>query len=265
VIFLRRSLLAWSAPILLLCACGRVRAAEIIPPAPAAYFNDYAGIVQPATAQALNAQLDQLERDTSNQILVVTYPHMQSDSSIEDYTVRVARAWGAGQKVRNNGAILFVFAQDHAVWIATGYGLEASLPDALCKRIIDEEITPAFKRGDYDGGLRAGVAAIIAATKGEYAGNGSTNADAGSGGGSFDLFRIAALVVFLVIWSIVRSRQHVVYGSGGRRTVWGGGPGIFLAGMLGGMGGGGGGGGFGGGGFSGGGGSFGGGGAGGRW
>ena len=260
--FPRRSLLAWVAPLFLLCASGPLRAAEVIPPAPARYFNDYAGVVSPATAQALNAELDQFERATSNQILVVVYPTMQSDSSVDDYAVRVAESWGAGQKARSNGAVLFVFVQDHKIWIATGYGLEGALPDALCKRIIDEEITPAFKQGDFDGGLKAGVAAMIAATKGEYTGNGSTNADAQSGGGSSLWFPLAFLVL-LVVASIFRSRQHVVYGGVGRRTIWGGVPWILPGGGGGGYRGGGG---FGGGGgFSGGGGGFGGGGAGGSW
>ena len=106
-----------------------LRAAEVIPPRPAHYFNDYAGIVSPAVAGQLNQQLEQFERDTSNQILVAIYPRMQSDSSVEDYTVRVAQAWGVGQKGRNNGAVLFVFMQEHQIFIQVGYGLEGALPD----------------------------------------------------------------------------------------------------------------------------------------
>ena len=163
------------APILVLVGMGfaGAKAAEVIPPAPAAYFNDYAGIVKPATARALNDELEQFERATSNQILVAVYPSMQSDSAIEDYTVRVAQAWGVGQKGRNNGAVLFVFVRDHKLFIPTGYGLESVLPDALCKRIIDEQISPRFRRGDYDGGLSAGVQSMIAAARGEYRGTGA--------------------------------------------------------------------------------------------
>src|SRR5262249_13942218 len=110
---------------------------------------------------------------------------MQSDSSIEDYTVRVARAWKAGQKERNNGAVLFVFVQDRKMYIQVGYGLEGVLPDAICKRIIAEEITPRFKAGDFDGGLTAGVQSLIAAAKGEYRGTGRTVAERrGYGSGS---------------------------------------------------------------------------------
>jgi uncharacterized protein len=254
-------------PILVLFGMGVVgaRATEVIPPAPAAYFNDYAGVVKPATARALNDELEQFERATSSQILVAVYPTMQSDSSIEDYTVRVAQAWGAGQKGRNNGAVLFVFVREHKLFIPTGYGLESALPDALCKRIIDEQISPRFRRGDYDGGLSAGVQSMIAAARGEYRGTGSTVAE-GSGGGSNDPLGVVfafVLIMLLVAWSFIRSRQHVVYRSGGRSTSYGGSPWIFPGGSGGWSGGGGFGG--GGGGFSGGGGGFGGGGAGGSW
>ena len=92
----------------LLTAALTGRAAEVIPPKPDRYFNDYAGVVSPAVADRLNLQLAQFERDTSNQVLVVVYPKMQSDSSIEDYTRRVAQAWGVGQKDRRNGVVLFV-------------------------------------------------------------------------------------------------------------------------------------------------------------
>src|SRR6185437_15260046 len=112
-----------------------------------------------------------------DQILVAVFPKMQSDSSIEDYTVRVAREWKVGQKNKNNGAVLFVFVNDHKMYLQVGYGLEGVLPDALCKRIIDEQITPRFRSGDFNGGLTAGVQSIIAATKGEYKGTGQTVAE----------------------------------------------------------------------------------------
>src|SRR6266403_529457 len=152
-------------------------AAEVMPPAPAQYFNDYAHIVSSATATELNQKLEQFERDTSSQIVVAVYPKMESESSIEDYTVRVKQAWGVGQKDKDNGVVLFVFVQDRKMYIQVGYGLEGALPDALAKRIIENEIKPYFRNGDFDGGLRAGVTAILAATKGEYKGTGHTVAD----------------------------------------------------------------------------------------
>ncbi len=244
--------------LILALGLGEARAAEVIPAAPSAYCNDYAGLLKPATVQSLNRALDQFERATSDQILVAIYPRLASDSSVEDYTVRVAQAWGVGQKVRSNGAVLFVFAQSHQLRIVTGYGLEPTLTDALSKRIIEDEIVPRFRAGDYDGGIVAGVRAMTAAVKGEYQGNGRTVDD---GRARSSPYVIPILFVLVVGWSLIRSRRQVVYRGSGTRSVWGGGgPWIFPGG-----GGGGGGGGSSGGGFSGGGGGFGGGGAGGSW
>jgi uncharacterized protein len=231
------------------------RASEVIPPAPEHYFNDYAGAVSSGTVADLDAQLTQFERDTSSQIVVAIYPHMESDSSIDDYTVRVAQSWGVGQKDRKNGAVLFVFTQDRQMYIQVGYGLEGALPDATCHQIIENEIKPRFRAGDYDGGLRAGVTAIMQATRGEYKGTGQTVGDLISRNHAL-LFKLALFAaLFAFSWWSSRRRARL-YGSSGSSMVW-----------FGGFGGGGGGGfsGGGGGGFSGGGGSFGGGGAGGSW
>jgi uncharacterized protein len=233
-------------------------AAEVIPPKPDRYFNDYANVVPSVTAQQLNDQLAQFERDTSSQVVVAVFPKMQSDSSIEDYTRRVAQAWGVGQKEQRNGAVLFVFIQDRKMWIQTGYGLEGALPDATCFDIYNNVIRPKFKEGDYAGGLTAGVNSIEQAIRGEYKGSGQTVAERNrNNGGKLHFFPI---LIFFIILMIVMSRQKR-RGYGYSR--WGG---PYIGGWGGGSGGGwssGGGGSFGG--FSGGGGSFGGGGAGGGW
>jgi len=253
--------------ILILLFGFRLFADEVIPPAPAAYFNDYAHVVSTTTAAQLNQTLENFERQTSEQIVVAVFPKMQSDSSIEDYTVRVARSWQVGQKDKNNGAVLFVFVQDHKMFLQVGYGLEGVLPDALCKRIIDEQITPRFRAGDFDGGLTAGVQSILAATKGEYKGTGTTVAESHARRGapsSFVIFLVFALVMIVVVGrGVALARGLAGFGTGlllgsngwSSGSSGGSGSGGFF----------GGGGGFSGGGFSGGGGSFGGGGAGGGW
>ena len=244
--------------ILVLAFCFRLLAVEVIPPPPTAYFNDYAHVVSAGTAAQLNQTLEDFERQSSDQIMVAVFPKMQSDSSVEDYTVRVARSWQAGQKGKNNGAVLFVFKQEHKMFLQVGYGLEGVLPDALCKRIIDEQITPRFKAGDYDGGLTAGVQAVIAATKGEYKGTGATVSDSRTPHGSSGPFLGFGFIVLIVIIIFFARGSGMFFpwlllSSSGSSRGWGGGG--FSSG----------GGGFSGGGFSGGGGSFGGGGAGGSW
>ena len=252
-----------------------LRAAEVIPPKPQGpYINDYANVLSRSTVTELNRKLQDFENQTSNQVLVVIYPKMQSDSDINDYAVRVAQAWGVGRKDRKNGVVLFIFTQDRKMTLQVGYGLEGALPDVIAKRIIADEITPHFKSNDYNGGVRAGVDAIMKATKGEYkgSGRGSTGSRAGRAFGLSVVFLI--VIGWIIIGSMIRrGLRGTTYRSSGmyRRRGWGGGfwPGFYIGsgggGSWGGGGGGSWGGGGGGGGFSAGGGSFGGGGASGSW
>ena len=253
-----------------LLAVGWAGAAEVMPPKPARHFNDYAGVVKAATAERLNRELEDFEKATSSQIVVAVFPKMQTDSAMEDYTVRIFKEWKPGQKGKDNGAVLFVFTQDRKMRIEVGYGLEGALPDALGKQIIENEIKPRFKAGDFDGGLSAGVKAILEATRGEYKGAG------GNLNNNLPPFITKIIVPFVfsrffpwhifigvillsILWRLTLGRffrRGTSYGRSGRSS-WSGWS----------MGGGGGGwsGGGGGGGFSGGGGSSGGGGASGSW
>src|SRR5436853_4398953 len=153
------------------------KAAEVIPPKPAAYFNDYAGVVSKEAANRFNEQLAQFERETSNQVVVVVFPKMQSDSEIADYTQRVAQAWGVGQKDRRNGAVLFVLVQDRKMFIQVGYGLYGALPDATAIDITEYKVKPLLRSSDYEGGLALGIESIFQAIRGEYKGSGKTVAE----------------------------------------------------------------------------------------
>ena len=163
-----------------LVSCFRASADEVIPPPPTHYFTDYASVVSSATSTRLDSMLENFERESSDQIVVAVFPKMQSDAPIKDYTLRIANSWKVGQKGKNNGVCLFLFVQDRKLRIQVGTGLEKALPDATCQQILDTKIIPRIKAGDYDGGLSAGVAAIIAATKGAYEGNGSIAKEAQS-------------------------------------------------------------------------------------
>jgi len=230
---------------------------EPLPPPPKAYFNDYAGVVSAADAQRLDAKLRAFADQTSTQIVVAVFRKLPSPS-LEDFTVRTAQSWRVGRKEWDNGAVFFVFVDDRKMRIETGYGLEGALPDILAARILDEQVRPHFRAGDWAGGLEAGIDGIIAATRGEYKAPPKKPA---RGGPSIAVV-IIVLFLLLAFWMAVQGARssHVgrTYGGQGwrrNRGYWGGGP------WIGGGWGGGGGGGLGGGGFSGGGGSFGGGGA----
>jgi uncharacterized protein len=231
-------------------------AAEVIPPKPDRYFNDYASVVSKEAALRFNEQLAQFERETSDQVVVAVFPKMQSDSDVADYTQRVAQAWGVGQKERRNGVVLFVFIQDRKMFIQVGYGLEGALPDATAFDITERHIKPLFRAGNYEAGLASGIDLIRKAIRGEYKGSGKTVAEQNRGGGVSGILPFIIFVIVLIIISRV-IRKLGGYGYSSR----GGGP-VFIPGG-GGWSSGGGGGGFSG--FSGGGGSFGGGGAGSSW
>jgi len=246
---------AWLLPALvclisLICLIqpATILAGETLPPPPTGYFEDNAHIVDAATAQALSDQLADFERQSSNQIVVAIYPRLLTDDSLDDYCYRIFQSWGVGQKKLNNGAVLFIFVQDHKSRIQTGYGLEGALPDITCKRILEDTMAPYFRRGDYAGGLRAAINAMIAATKGEYKGTGKTVADSAVETG-ISIFPILFFCFLFWFMFFFRGTRGTIYGSSG----------------VGGYGGWSSGGGGGGGGFSGGGGCSGGGGASGSW
>ncbi|HEY6065913.1 MAG TPA: TPM domain-containing protein [Thermoanaerobaculia bacterium] len=231
-----------------------------LPGKPDRYVTDHAAVLPADRAEALNRELEQFERDTSNQILVWIDRKVPENFVLEDFTVRAFQKWKVGQADKDNGAVLFVFVEDRKVRIEVGYGLEGVLPDITAKRIIEDEILPRFRQNDYPGGVEAGARAMIAATKGEYKGTGTTVDERsrrrtglpiqGCAGPAFFLF------IFIILPMLARRnrRRWRTFGGSGWWTGgggWGGGGGGGWSG--------------GGGGFSGGGGSSGGGGASGSW
>jgi uncharacterized protein len=243
-----------AAILLLLVPAAAFGSGPAVPPAPTRFVTDKAGVLSPGTAASLEQRLETFEKETSNQFLVYTERVVPEGTTLEEYTVACSQAWKAGQKGRKNGMILFVFPESRKVRLEVGYGLEGAMPDALAIRVLDEQVLPRFRSGDYDGGISAGVDAAIAATKGEYKGTGRTQGRNRAGRVPFPLILFLGFLFFFVIGPAVlgRGRGYSYINRGG----WGGGG---FGGGFGGFGGGG------GGGFSGGGGSFGGGGASGGW
>ena len=126
---------------------------------------DEAALLSPAQRAALTAELAGLESATTNQLVVVTLKSLQG-YDIADYGYRLGRYWGIGQKGKDNGVLLIVAPNERKVRIEVGYGLEGVLTDYLCKQIIEGSILPAFKKGDYAGGITAGTSAIISRLSG---------------------------------------------------------------------------------------------------
>ncbi len=127
---------------------------------------DDAQILSPDARTRLTATLKAHEQATSNQIVVLTVPTIEPES-IEEYAADVFKSWKLGQKDQNNGVLVVIVPQDRRMRIEVGYGLEPTLTDAMAAAIIRDVMTPAFKRADYDTGVQAGVAAIIARLEGK--------------------------------------------------------------------------------------------------
>ncbi|MEA3003636.1 MAG: uncharacterized protein QOH81_2424 [Sphingomonadales bacterium] len=234
---------------------------------------DSADLLSPADEAALAQKLEAIEQATTRQVVVATVPDLQG-YPIEDYGYKLGRAWGIGQKGANNGAILLVSKNDRKVRIEVGYGLEPILTDAFSSQVIQDRLLPAFKKGDYAGGINAGVDAIaqqLQAPPEQQEKNVQQAIDRQKhvrhqSGSFIPLIFWGIVLLFIIIPAVRGGRRGRRYRSGLPVMIWG--PGLG-GGWGGGSSSGGGWGGFsgggGGGGFSGGGGSFGGGGASGGW
>lgn len=241
---------------------------------------DDAHILSAGQVADLTSKSATLEQQTGRQLVIATVPSLQGDA-IEDYGYKLGRAWGIGQKGKDNGVILLVAPNERHVTIATGYGSTVFLTDAMSGLIIREAILPHFKQSppDYGGGIEAGADAIIKqmslppeeAAKNVAAAEQTQQQRQHSGGNPLPVFFWMFVIGFVVLSHFRRGHGQpyrtrsggispwvMLWGlnalSNSRGSSWGGGGSSW---------GDGGGGGFGG--FSGGGGSFGGGGASGSW
>ena len=231
----------------------------ITKPNPATLVTDVAGVLTPEQKQALEKKLVAIDDSSSNQIAVVIIPTLDGYPK-EEYATKLFRDWGIGNKKTNNGVLLLVAINDRQIRIEVGYGLEGAIPDITALNIIDNDIKPAFKAGNYYEGINKATDNIAKAAVGEYkVAKAKKSKSKGSGG-----FLIILIIIFLILRSGRGGGGSNIGGSGFSDVA----TGLLLGSILGGGGRGGGGGGYGGGGggFGGfGGGSSGGGGAGGSW
>ena len=238
--------------------------AQDFPAKPGKLVNDYTGTLSAAELQQLESKLVAFDDSTSTQIAIAILKSV-GQYDINDYAQQLGRKWGVGGAKKNNGIMIVVALGDRKISIQTGYGLEGALPDIYTNRIIENDIKPFFKSGDYYGGLESGTNSMMKLVKGEYKGDGPKKQAKRSSGGSIPI------VIIIVIIVIILLRRGG--GGGGSQVIGGRGVAnalfwsmLFSGGGRGSGGGGFGGGSSGGGGFGGfGGGSFGGGGSSGSW
>lgn len=155
------------------------------------------GFLTPAELDRLDAKLSAFAAETSNQLLLVVLDTLCGIPEA-DLATELGHAWGLGQKGKDNGVVILIKPNgppgDRVVYIAVGYGLEPVIPDLMAKRIVREQIIPAFQEGRYFAGLDRATDTLMALAKGEY-----DEKVHGTGKG----MPWAALVFFLVVLALM--------------------------------------------------------------
>lgn len=125
------------------------------------YVNDFEGIFTQDQIKELNDIIAQHEKETTNEIAIVTITSFEPYKTLFDYSLALANRWGVGKKDKNNGITIVFGKQIRQIRIQVGYGLENKLKDEEAKKIIDKTIIPEFKKGDYYAGIKNGLLEII--------------------------------------------------------------------------------------------------------
>ncbi|MCZ2247572.1 MAG: TPM domain-containing protein [Bacteroidia bacterium] len=233
--------------------------ADVIPerPSPPRLVNDYTGILTASENNTLEHKLVAFNDSTSTQIAVVLVKSLDG-YDISDYAFKLGEKWGIGQKKKNNGVLILIAPNEKKVFIATGYGVEEYLTDALSRNIVEQRFKPAFRENKYYEGIDAGTTDIMDILTGKF----KADKEEGVSGGGGSIILLIVIIVFIIV--LIKAFGKGGGNNGGRTfnstgpIIWGGRPSSFGGGFGGSRSSGGSFGGFGGG-------SFGGGGAGGSW
>jgi uncharacterized protein len=197
------------------------------PPSPPRLVNDYANLLSADEVQQLEQKLVNYNDTTSTQLLVVIVPDLEG-YDVSDYAYKIGETWGVGKKGQNNGAVILIKPKtartQGKAFIATGYGLEAVIPDALAKRIVENEMIPEFKSGNYYQGINNAVDAMIGLASGLYTADRYDQKGGGSG-----IVIIIVIIIILVILSSSKNNNTNI-GSGSNGSLW---TALWLASMAG--------------------------------
>ncbi len=185
---------------------------------PPTLVTDAAGVLTAEQKQALENKLVAIDDSSSNQIAVVIISSLDGYPK-EEYATKLFREWGIGNTKTNNGVLLLIAVQDRQIRIEVGYGLEGAIPDITALNIIDNDIKPAFKAGNYYEGIDLATDNIAKAAVGEYKVKKAKKSKSKGSGGLF-------LIVLIIIFVLLRG------GRGGGSNIGGGGFSDVATGML---------------------------------
>ena len=206
-------------------------AAQQIPdqPQPARLVNDFAHMLSANEAQQLESELSAFARSTSTQIVLITTNDLDgADPAM--FAIELGEKWGVGQGEKDNGIVFLIKNKTASakgeVFIATGYGLEGAIPDAVAKRIVEQEVLPAFRQGNVYGGIVAALRTMKELSLGEYPPQQYLEQTKGNKEGLFGVFTVL-IVFFFFIFSLVGRTRRLQSTSFGREL-----PFWVLLGML---------------------------------
>jgi len=207
------SLIFWSLPVL----------SDDFPdkPYPPRLVNDYTGFLSNDELERLEQKLANFDRETSTQIAVVIIEDLKGYDKA-DYAVKLSRKWGIGHEGKNNGILILIKPKTAAskgeVFIAPGYGLEGVVPDAIAKRIVENELLPSFRSGNYYGGIDKAVNTLMDLTRGEYSAEEYAQQTKNVNPG---MIVYVLFFVFIVLFSIIgRARRARQYSVGHNIPFW---------------------------------------------
>ncbi|MCD6178754.1 MAG: TPM domain-containing protein [Bacteroidales bacterium] len=182
-------------------------------PEPASPVNDFADVLTAQQEKMLFNQLSQFSYQSSTQIVLVTVPDLQGLDKAQ-YAVELAHKWGIGQKGKDNGILILVKPKTTSskgeAYIAVGYGLEGVVPDAVAKQIVEYEMIPEFKIGDYYSGFAKASKILINITTGEYTADQYAQSKGGDIAGLIPFF---FFIIIFILFTMKGRNRPTGYGS----------------------------------------------------
>lgn len=183
-------------------------------PTPPRLINDLANVLTDSEENQLEQEVLTLYQNTSTQIAVVTVNDLEG-MDVSSFAFALGQEWGVGSEKFNNGIVVLLKSKTSdtdrgEVFIATGYGLEGAVPDIVCKRIVDNEMIPWFKKGSYFNGISAAVVKLVDLSKGEYSAKqymASTKSTKKS-----KSWGVLPLIVIFIVFRLLFSRRSVGVG-----------------------------------------------------
>lgn len=181
-------------------------------PNPPRLVNDFSKTLSDQEVSLLENKLLAYNDSTSSQVSIVLVNSI-GPYDISDYAFQLGDKWGIGRKDRDNGILILGAMKDRKVFIATGYGMEGAIPDALAKRLVDQLIVPNFRTEDYYAGLDQATDMIFKLASGEYKAENVSSSD--NPGKALPLLLV--FIVGFVILTLIRNRKDNNNHMGGKR------------------------------------------------